>query len=526
MDGQVLAASLARMTQSTKQSVQALHRDSDQRDRIVRELSDDKREKSLEQVAGLVTDTQTNLGEIRDELNSFHAQLTTASDHINHLQDTLHTLNIRVKDQTEAEAQFSGWTHSATLSPSVVRTVLHTPIEKDIHAWVEAVAAIERQLRFVFSAEIETDNQATSQDCAWTQVRMVAEQSRLLAIARIRPHLISLLQPLRASVATSLPVLQFSVLLPHHQPLYQFLASQAPRAAVEVQLAYVNATRLYYETAFRRYVRELKRILARWHEATGNIASAAKREPAFPEERLQFAFPYTAKAPAVLAYLSEDVSYRASPEHIFHTFALVFSDTSCAEYAFLARFLSGVGMNDMPATLPPSYMLSLTAAEAEEQKSHQAVTIETWRQVMEPAIFYLQEFREAVLALPSIPVTALLLTITLTSSLLDTIRARNCMHPDLESIYMRHLLDAWPLVARSFDREVQALKLLVVGSSSSARTSSLLERWTGWNESSTDLAADGSDPSEALQRVIDAYIAMYTACARFIRKTAQLNDAI
>ena len=509
MAGDALAGPLVEATRAAQQSVHALCGEACARLEHAQSTASAERQPALEAIAAQVDDAKTNLGAMRQQLETYRAQLTTASEHIQQLQDTSKSLETQLHEQVTDEAQLSQWLRTAALSPSVVRTVLHTPIDEDVHAWVRAVRAIEAQLRLLNAAGVEGAPAGT----AVAQVRAVAEQAKTQAVAKIRPHLLALLQPIRTSVATTLPILQFSVLLPHNQPLYQFLAAHAPRAAVEVQLAYVNAARLYYETAFRRYVRELKRILPRWHETTGSVAGAVRGAPSFPAERLQFARPHTASAPVVLAYMSEDAAFRAAPEHLFHTLALVFSDTACSEYAFLARFFSGVGMRDVHDTMPAESMLSLGASEAEEHASHAAVTHETWRQVMEPAIAHFHELREAVLATPNLPVAELLVTTSLTQALLDAARTRHCLAPELESAYMRHLLDTWPLIARAFDAEVGALKALSVGAPGAPRATSLLERWTApAAETPTDLAQRKEGAAELLDRVNSAYVALYTAC--------------
>lgn len=347
------------------------------------------------------------------------------------------------------------------------------------------------------------------------------------AIAKIRPHLLLLFQPIRTSVATTLPILQFSVLLPHQQPLYQFLATHAPRAAVEVQLAYVNAARLYYETAFRRYVRELKRILPRWAEPSGSVARGIKDPQPYAEERLQFALPNAALAPVVLAYMSEDASFRASPEHLFHTLALVLSDTACSEYAFLARFFAGAGMRDTneASAMPAASMLSLTQEEKEEHDAHAAITAETWRQVMEPALSHFHDFREAVLGVPNPPLLMLLTTATLAQALLDLARARRCLSPELETAYMRHILGTWPLIARALDAEVGALKALSISGDRAARAAGLLERWTA-SEVPTNLAQEKRDVGEQLQGLLRAYVDVVKKCTQLNTQEGTLSSGL
>lgn len=329
-------------------------------------------------------------------------------------------------------------------------------------------------------------------------------------VQKIYTHLQALWEPIRTSVSTALPILQFSVVLPHNEPLYHFLATHAPRVAAEVQLSYINAVRLYYEVAFRRYVRELKRILHRWTEPATHVAQAARQPTAvYARDRQKYAQPTTDEA-AVLAYQSEDAAFVTCPEHLFHTLALVFLDTACCEYAFLARFFAGVGMQEsrVPGTpmMPPSSMLGLTAAQSRTQGA--TVTRETWRQAMEPPMALWADFRQAVLALPNLPVLALLTMANLTQALMRVADARHCLMPELESALMQHVLEAWPLIAKALNAEVEALQALTIHAPSAtgapSASATFLERFVS---SSTDLSRGNA--SDALMQILTAYAQLF-----------------
>ena len=191
-----------------------------------------------------------------------------------------------------------------------------------------------------------------------------------------------------------------------------------------------------------------------------HVAQAARYPTAvYAQERQKYAQPSTDDA-AVLAYQSEDTAFVTCPEHLFHTLALVFLDTACSEYAFLARFFAGVGMHESRAPgapmMPPSSMLGLTAEQSRTQGA--TVTRETWRQAMEPPMALWAEFRQAVLALPNLPVLALLTMANLTQALMRVAAARHCLMPELESALMQHVLEAWPLIAKALNAEVEALQ--------------------------------------------------------------------
>lgn len=63
-------------------------------------------------------------------------------------------------------------------------------------------------------------------------------------------------------MSANLPVIQSSFLA-KYAPLYAFLRHWASDVADEIQAAYITAVRTYYETGFRRYVRNLTQIKVR-----------------------------------------------------------------------------------------------------------------------------------------------------------------------------------------------------------------------------------------------------------------------
>ena len=64
-------------------------------------------------------------------------------------------------------------------------------------------------------------------------------------------------------MTTNMQVLQTSVLV-KFGPLYDFLQAHAEDVAKEIQRSYVAAARVYYETGFRRYIRILGYVKARF----------------------------------------------------------------------------------------------------------------------------------------------------------------------------------------------------------------------------------------------------------------------
>lgn len=193
---------------------------------------------------------------------------------------------------------------------------------------------------------------------ALKEARVVAEACKAMAAAKIRTHLLKPLELVRASVSTNLQVLQTSVLLPHHQPLYSFLARQMPRVAIDVQRAYVAAARLYFETGFRRYARSLSQIKKKGYTGKGGVGNiidpnggglsgligagskSADDQWITDPQRLENA---NFDGPSVtLGYQGDSTSYTAPPEALYRSLTLVFFDNACSEYAFIVRYFEAL----------------------------------------------------------------------------------------------------------------------------------------------------------------------------------------
>ncbi|PKI85766.1 Vacuolar protein sorting-associated protein 52 [Malassezia vespertilionis] len=464
----------------------------------------DARSATLESMARDVMQSRTLLDSMRTQLQGFHHELQSTSEHIESLQNTSSALTDRVRDEEQRASQLSQWLLAAALPPSVVRTVHTTRTSEDPSAWLDAVQQLEVHLEKMHTQFAENTGSALDELAA------VGEQCKRTAIAKIRPYLLGLIEPIKTSVSTTLPILQSSVLLPN-QPLYQFLAAHAPRAGAEVQLAYVNAARIYYDAAFRRYVRALKRILPRWSDGAHLVAHAWRaNQERFAMERLKFARPSATDAP-ILAYMSEEPGFRVAPEHLFHTLALVFLDTACSEYAFLARFFSGTRMH---APVSAEQMLCVSESEAAALEANAGIARETWRQVMEPVLYHFDDFRHALLGVHPAPLLMLLVSATLATRLIALAKERRCLLLELESALMRHVLDTWALIAHALDHEVEALQLLSIGKrhdATGARAASFFERWgaTFTTDAPIDLLCMSGAPPLMLRQLCDAYATKY-----------------
>lgn len=91
------------------------------------------------------------------------------------------------------------------------------------------------------------------------------------AATKIRSFFQTMMQPIRTNISTNMHVLQTSVFL-KYGALYSFLQRHAKPVATELQRAYIGCARLYYETGFRRYTRNLGYI-----KVCSTISACAQR---------------------------------------------------------------------------------------------------------------------------------------------------------------------------------------------------------------------------------------------------------
>ncbi len=200
-------------------------------------------------------------------LSTFQSDLSTLSTHISALQNTSHQIDSRLDATRDVEIRLASFLSEIALSPRIVDLFFDSEPETRPDLWLKAVKQLERALEATSPSGTLSlplgEGQALDVE-AVKEVRAVAEACKNVVAGKLRAFLMGPHATIRASVTTNLQVIQTSVLLRHHRPLYAFLSRQMPRAAIDVQRSYVGAARLYFETAFRRYARSLGVVRKRW----------------------------------------------------------------------------------------------------------------------------------------------------------------------------------------------------------------------------------------------------------------------
>ncbi|SPO38393.1 related to VPS52 - component of the Golgi-associated retrograde protein complex [Pseudozyma flocculosa] len=209
----------------------------------------------------------------------------------------------------------------------------------------------------------------------------------------------------------------------------------------------------------------------------------------------------------VLGYMADDSSFRASPESLFRAISLVMVDNSCSEYTFLVRFFenlqddtvvvvaptpsalkaaAGDGSNggalgddgSRAGTAPGDEDAEPEAAAAEPEPEPSVVQLsrseqrqmkgrgasdEIFKQVLEPALSTWTTFTKSLLT-PAPPLLSLLTMLRLNETLLKLVESRGCSTPLVESALMGFKIQAFPILKRQFDEQIEALRRFNAGS--------------------------------------------------------------
>ncbi|KAF8607741.1 hypothetical protein BDV93DRAFT_603525 [Ceratobasidium sp. AG-I] len=441
-------------------------------------------------------------------LSKFQSDLSAVSGQITDLQARSRDFDMRLKGRQKIERPLSQLLQDLCVPPDLAITILDTNVSEP---WIPAIATLEEKI-IALEARIRV---RASKDLS-----EAAEALRISAAGKIRGFFLGLLQPIRTNISTNMHVLQTSVFL-KYRPLFAFLQRHAPSVAQEFQHAYVAAARLYYETGFRRYARSLGYMKARSVEKPtliGALPSETVPDLPPPTDRLQFA---NIEGPGVtLAYMADDSKNKEPLEAIFRSLLLVLLDNATAEHAFLSGFfrqepslsrvpssrnVSGIIFEDADErsdTGGDSVPISRTAsvsivaddntrrAKNAKAKEERAFVDGLWKQIMDPALEYCQNFVKSALE-PAPPLVPLLTMIRVNENVYLEAEKRGC--GPLETFLLGQRLAMWPLFQKDMGMQVESLKKLA-----ESAVGGLLSR-SGIKDS-------------AVQVIINRYASLFSAC--------------
>ncbi|PCH41154.1 Vps52-domain-containing protein [Wolfiporia cocos MD-104 SS10] len=441
------------------------------------------------------------LDSLENFLSTFQKDLSAVSGQISELQDRSKDIEHRLKSRRKIEKPLSNLLVDLCIPPHLATLILDTPVGEP---WIAAIEEFEERLDAL---------QVRVRVKAARDLAEVAEGLRIVAATKLRTFFLALLQPIRTSMTTNMQVIQTSVFL-KYKPLFAFLQRHAANVASEVQRAYVGAARTYFETGFRRYIRSLGYLRARWVEKAEAIVTGAGETGSDPEvdsERLAFS---RIDGPGVaLAYMVDDKAHKEPVEAILRSMLLVLMDNATAEYTFVTTFFapaprpsalahthvqqSSGSLRSPTALLSPSdgefddgrsaagsergvppiqrvasigSVMGLSASGSvtsstlgESVKEEQAAMNAIWKQIMDPVLEYCQTFVRSLLE-PAPPVVPLLTMIRLTEDVMAEVQKRSCS--PLETFIFTIRLQMWPVFQHSMAEHIESVKKLAEGATS------------------------------------------------------------
>lgn len=420
-------------------------------------MKDNRRAKDFLELHQQVQTSVKLLDSLESFLSTFQSDLCAVSGQISDLQDRSKDIENRLRSRRRIEKSLSSLLSDITIPPALATLILDTSVGEP---WIDAIRELEIRLEKI---------KARLRVKAARDLVEVVEGLRIVAATKLRAFFFALFHPIRSSVTTNIQVMQMSVLLKYSN-FFAFLLRRAPNVAHDVQISYLAAARVYYETGFRRYIRSLSAIKARMIEKHESIVNTQKGS-ALDFERLVHA---KIDGPGVtLAFMADDKAHKEPIEALLRSLLLVFTDSATADYNFVKAFFSredkasrpsldkrissddrsqaetDSGGRDRPAPVsPPAHAADKQIADS------------IWKQIWDPVLVYCEELVRSILE-PAPPVIPLLTMIRLTENVILEVQKRDCAPIEFFIFSLR--LQMWPVFQKGMADNVDALKKMAEG---------------------------------------------------------------
>ncbi|WWC90632.1 uncharacterized protein L201_005568 [Kwoniella dendrophila CBS 6074] len=438
------------------------------------------------------------LSSLEAYLSTFQNDLSAVSGQISDLQGRSSEIESQLKGRKTIIPPLNALLTDITLPPSLVLTIRDTLPSQNPELWLSAIVELDQKIGLISSR--------SSKVKAVKELLPIIDGLKVKALNVLPPFLLNLIKPLRSAskgLSTNLVILQNSLLL-RYQPFYQFLYNHSPdnsNLAKQVERGYVNASRSYYETAFRRYTRSLSAIKLRITEKNELIGSTATPVPdpssqsntndyartslnGINKDKLKFKDldMDDEDSSVILAYMADDKDYRAPIEAIFRSLALVLLDNASSEFTFIVRFFARSHSSTPPAVKSPietpidspnpSYVDLMSDAGRSVTPTRKGVNAmnenlkdaeRIWHEIFDSSLEYTTEFFNSITTptsttqqIPSI--TSILTIIRLNDDLLKISDLRGCL--PLLSYLNLWKLNLWPIFKKEIDKHIGSLKKL------------------------------------------------------------------
>lgn len=300
--------------------------------------------KESENLAGLHTqirDCDNVLNSMEQMLRGFQSDLGNISAQIKYLQDESLSMNVKLRNRKEAEAQLSTFIHQIVIAPELIQNICDAEVNE---TYLEFVTELDEKLNF-------SKQESTVMTSACSDIAPEIEKLRLKAVQKIYDFFLSRVAGLKKS-RTNIQILQQSVLL-KHKGLFDFLQVHAPEQTAEVKESYTTTMSAMYLRQFKSYLTDLMRVRAEvatkadllgveeWGYAPSALFSSkpehARGDGAFKVANRR-AVLGTARDPPLPAAIVGQEGGTLFYEEIFRSVGTLLLDAVSKEYDFMSEF--------------------------------------------------------------------------------------------------------------------------------------------------------------------------------------------
>ncbi|TPX48681.1 hypothetical protein SeMB42_g02918 [Synchytrium endobioticum] len=384
----------------------------------------------LEHMESLLSDFQTTLGKISEEIEM--------------LQEQSHTMNIKHKNRTSLEALLNTVLDGIVISPDLIKKICEGEVND---FFLTHLNALNQKMSFVKS-------QQNKHVRAFKDVGPELERLRLKATEKIREFLLRKLESLRAP-NTNVAMIQQSVLLKYKE-LYWFLLERYGEAAAEIRLNYVNTVSGYYLMCFDKYLKSLQKLqtviadkfdLIGYEESvkkglfSGKLALKDKTNVFTLGDRLHV-LTNPPDSGIILPHIAENSNLRYPFEAIFKSINRLLMDNASSEYIFDMEFFA-------PSRIPQR--AGSTSSPGIELLFLQSVFLETFDATLKVLALNTKQYVEA-----SFDAVGILLCIRINMQNI-MIQQKRCV-PCLESYMNAANMVLWPRFQAIMDMHLESVK--------------------------------------------------------------------
>ncbi|CAM9962480.1 unnamed protein product [Ascophyllum nodosum] len=199
------------------------------------------------------------LARMQEMLLGFQADLGGISDEIKHLQDESISMNIKLKNLRSAEEDLGKFLGNIVVSSELAASICGDEVNE---AYLEYVIDLNNKIKYIAQSQAARDgsslDMAPSTTMAAKGIQPHLENLKTKACGKARDYLLQKIGELRKP-KTNVQIIQKSSLL-KYKYLMQFMADNAPDAADEIRVAYIESMGRTISALFRAYHAQLMKL--------------------------------------------------------------------------------------------------------------------------------------------------------------------------------------------------------------------------------------------------------------------------